>query len=73
MTMAYQQTLYRVIEPIRLNRIKRMNKLKKWKYGYDEEHDIIIISRTGEIGEIYQFATLDGESDGIKVALPKTP
>lgn len=70
--MAYEQTLYRVIEPtMRLNRFKRMNKLKKWKYGYNEEHDLIVISKTGEIGEIYQFQTVDGDPDGIKVALPR--
>ena len=49
----YKQTLYKIIEPIRINTLKRLNKGKKWKYGYNKEHDIIVISKTGEIGEIY--------------------
>ena len=51
----YTQTLYQVIEPIKINTIKRLNKTKKWKYGYNKEHDIIVISKTGQIGEIYQI------------------
>ncbi len=60
----YQQTLYKVIEPVKINTIKRLNKTKKWKYGYNKEHDIIIISKTGQIGEIYQIQNL-------RIALPK--
>jgi len=62
----YQQTLYKVIEPIRINTFKRLNKSKKWEYGYNKEHDIIVISKTGEIGEIYEIQNL-------KIALPKQP
>ena len=60
----YKQTLYKVIEPIKINTIKRLNKSKKWKYGYNKEHDVIVISKTGEIGEIYEIQNL-------KIALPK--
>jgi hypothetical protein len=60
----YQQTLYKVIEPVKINTIKRLNKTKKWKYGYNKEHDIIVISKTGQIGEIYQIQNL-------RIALPK--
>jgi len=59
----YEQTLYKVIEPIRINTIKRLNKSKKWKYGYNKEHDIVVISKTGQIGEIYEIQNL-------KIALP---
>ena len=62
----YNQTLYKVIEPIKINTIKRLNKSKKWKYGYNKEHDIVIISKTGEIGEIYEIQNL-------RIALPKQP
>ena len=48
----YKQTLYKIIEPIRINTLKRLNKSKKWKYGYNKEHDVIVISKTGQIGEI---------------------
>ena len=60
----YQQKLYQVIEPIRSNTISRLNKSKKWKYGYNKEHDIVVISRTGMIGEVYEI-------QGLKIALPK--
>ena len=60
----YKQSLYSVIEPIRINTIKRLNKGKKWKYGYNKEHDIVVISKTGMIGEIYEIQNL-------KIALPK--
>ena len=62
----YNQTLYSIIEPIKLNTIKRLNKLKKWDYGYNKEHDVIVISKTGQIGDIYEIQNL-------KIALPKTP
>ena len=60
----YKQTLYKVIEPIKINTIKRLNKSKKWSYGYNKEHDIVVISKTGQIGEIYEIQNL-------KIALPK--
>ena len=58
--------LYKVIDPIKINTIKRLNKSKKWKYGYNKEHDVIVISTTGMIGEVYQIQNL-------KIALPKQP
>ena len=60
----YQQTLYKVIEPIKINTIKRLNKAKKWKYGYNKEHDVIVISKNGQIGEVYEIQNL-------RIALPK--
>ena len=60
----YQQQLFKVIEPIKINTIKRLNKSKKWKYGYNKEHDVVVISKTGQIGEVYEIQNL-------KIALPK--
>ena len=60
----YKQTLYKVIEPIKLNTIKRLNKGKKWQYGYNKEADIVSISKTGMIGEIIEI-------QGFQIALPK--
>jgi hypothetical protein len=60
----YEQSLHSVIEPIKLNTIARLNKSKAWKYGYNKEHDVIVISRTGQIGEIYEI-------QNVKIALPK--
>ena len=54
----YEQTLYKIVEPIKPHVIQRLNKSKKWKYGYNKEHDIIVISKTGQIGEIYEIQNL---------------
>ena len=62
----YEQTLYKVVEPIKSNTIKRLNKSKKWEYGYNKENDIVIISKTGMIGEILEI-------QGFKIALPNQP
>jgi hypothetical protein len=60
----YKQTLYKVIDHIKPHVIKRLNKSKKWEYGYNKEHDVIVISKTGQIGEVYEIQNL-------KIALPK--
>jgi len=62
----YEQSLYKTIEPIKLTTISRLNKGKKWKYGYDRDSDIVVISKTGQIGEILEI-------QGLKIALPKVP
>ncbi len=64
--MSYKQTLIKIIEPVKRTTITRMNKGKKWKYGYNKEHDIIVISKNGTIGEIL-------EVQGLRIALPKLP
>ena len=62
----YNQDLYRIVDTVKLNTIKRLNKSKKWEYGYNKEHDMVVISKTGQIGEIYEIQNL-------KIALPKVP
>ena len=64
--MIYKQTLYSIVTPVRQNTISRLNKSKKWSYGYNKEHDIIVISKTGQIGEIYSI-------NNLSIALPKAP
>jgi hypothetical protein len=64
--MTYEQSLVETIEPVKKTTISRLNKGKKWKYGYDKEHDIIVISKTGQIGEILEVQNL-------RIALPKVP
>ena len=64
--MIYKQTLYSIVTPVRQNTISRLNKSKKWSYGYNKEHDIVVISKTGQIGEIYSINNLN-------IALPKEP
>ena len=62
----YEQNLVKTVEPIKRTTISRMNKGKKWKYGYDKDHDIIVLSRSGQIGEIIEIQNL-------AIALPKAP
>ena len=55
----YEQSLYHIVEDhIKPKVVNRLNRLKKWKYGYDKEHDVVVISKTGQIGEIYSIQNL---------------
>jgi hypothetical protein len=63
----YEQYLVKTIQNhIKPKVLKRNNRYKKWEYGYDVEHDIVIISRDGTIGEIVEIQNL-------KIALPEQP
>jgi hypothetical protein len=62
----YEQSLVKTVEPVKLTTISRMNKGKQWKYGYDKEHDLIVLSHNGQIGEIIEIQNL-------VIALPKPP
>jgi len=61
----YKQTLYKVLsDHVKPKVLNRMNRYNKWEYGYNEDHDMVVISKTGQIGEIYEIQNL-------KIALPK--
>ena len=61
----YEQTLYKILKDhVKPKVLKRTNRYKKWEYGYNQEHDMVVISKTGEIGDIYEIQDL-------KIALPK--
>ena len=63
----YIQTLYNVIsDHLDDKKVKKNNKLKKYKYGYDKDLDCVIISKDGTLGEIYEI-------QGLKVGLPQIP
>ena len=62
----YEQSLVKVVEPVKLTTISRLNKSRAWKYGYDKEHNIVVISKTGQIGEIIEVQSL-------RIALPPVP
>ena len=64
--MSYEQTLYKIVEPVKLTTIKRLNKSKKWEYGYNKENDVVVISKTGMIGDVIEI-------QGLQIALPKQP
>ncbi len=63
----YQQTLVKTLDNyIKPATIKKNNRYKKWDYGYDAEHDVVIISKDGTIGEIIEIQNL-------VIALPSVP
>ena len=60
----YEQTLYKVLDShINPKVISKLNRYNKWEYGYNKDHDVIVISKTGKIGEIYEI-------QGLAIALP---
>ncbi len=61
------EDLYEVV-PTYVDNKKRIarNKKKDWKYGYDAEQDLIVISKDGTLGEVYYI-------NGIYVGLPEKP
>ncbi len=59
-------SLFRIIDKIDSKDIDRLNKKKEWKYGYNPEFDVVVISKDGTIGEVYEI-------QGLHVALPSTP
>jgi hypothetical protein len=62
----YKQSLVNTVAPIKKTTITRMNRGKKWKYGYNKEHDLIVLSHNGVVGEIIEIQNLI-------IALPKPP
>ena len=59
-------SLFRIINKIDSKDIDRLNKKKEWKYGYNPEFDVVVISKDGTIGEVYEI-------QGLHIALPSTP
>lgn len=62
-----QNNIYSVVRNhIPANTLSIKNKKASWEYGYDEKYDMIVISKNGTIGEIYNV-------NGLFIALPATP
>lgn len=62
-----ENKLYSIVsDHINRTAITTKNSKKSWEYGYNKEYDIIIISKDGTIGDIYQI-------NGLKIALPQQP
>ena len=60
-------SLYRIIKDyIPKKIVTTKNRNKSWLYGYNEKYDVIVISKTGELGEVYDI-------NGLKIGLPKAP
>ena len=64
--MSYEQSLYKIVEPVKKTTISRLNKKRKWEYGYNKEHNIVVISKTGRIGQILEI-------QGLQIGLPAKP
>ncbi len=62
----YEQTLVKTVDPIKKKIINKNNRYGKWEYGYNKEHDIVVISKTGKIGDILEIQNL-------RIALPLVP
>ena len=62
----YEQNLVKIVEPIKKTTLSRLNKGKKWIYGYNKEHDLVVISKNGQIGDIIEI-------QNFQIALPKAP
>ena len=62
----YEQTLVKTVDPIKKKIINKNNRYGKWEYGYNKEYDIVVISKTGKIGEILEIQNL-------RIALPLVP
>jgi len=60
-------SLYTVVKDyIPSHSITKKNGNKSWLYGYNDQYDVIIISKTGEIGDVVKIA-------GLYIALPPAP
>ena len=62
-----ENNLYRIVtDHVHKTALTTKNSKKSWDYGYNKEYDIIVISKDGTIGEIYEI-------NGLKIAVPSTP
>ena len=62
-----QNSLYTVVKNyIPKSVVSNKNRNKSWLYGYNPKYDVVVISKSGEIGDIYNIS-------GLHIALPKTP
>ena len=62
-----QNKLYHLLEDaIPKSTLVTKNKAKSWKYGYNEKHDVVVISKSGQIEDVVNI-------NGLRIALPKPP
>jgi hypothetical protein len=60
-------SLHKVLSNIIPEKIlAKKNEKKQWEYGWNIEYDMVVISRDGTIGDIYEI-------ENLRVALPLTP
>jgi hypothetical protein len=62
-----ENSLYKILDGyIDRTAIQTKNRKKSWEYGYNKDHDIVVISKDGTIGDIYEI-------NSVKIALPSVP
>lgn len=63
----YRRSLHNIVtDYIPQDIIDKRNDSLSWKYGYNKEFDIIIISKDGSLGQIVEI-------ENLKIGLPKAP
>ena len=58
--------MFEIIEHIEPKELKKLNKKKAFKYGYDYDRDFVCISKDGTVGEFYLI-------QGLIVGIPSVP
>jgi len=62
-----QNRLFYVVRNLVTNSVLlNKNKAKTWVYGYNEKYDMVVITKSGQIGQIVNI-------NGLNIALPKEP
>ena len=62
-----QNNLYTIVyNHVPATVLANKNNKKSWEYGYNEKYDMVVISKDGTVGDVYNI-------NGLYVALPKTP
>jgi len=62
--VSYEQNLIQEIKDhVNPKILKKENRYKRWKYGYNPDYDFVVISKTGKIGQIIEIQNL-------RIALP---
>ena len=60
-------SLCRIVEShIPASVISNKNRVRSWLYGYNDQYNVVVISKTGQIGQIVEI-------EGLFIALPATP
>lgn len=59
--------LYRVLEDVVPKAVlSNKNRNRSWLYGYNDKYDVVVISKSGQIGDIVEIS-------GLRIALPPAP
>ena len=62
-----ENSLYIVLDDyIPKNVLTTKNRHNSWEYGYNKDYDVVVISKDGTIGQIYEI-------NSVKIALPSVP